>query len=194
MPEYDDPNNPGPRLPDVAIGVVTNRVDPMKLRRVRVRIPGLIEPESGWVWPMTVGGGAARHGAHIVPLVGADVAVFFNQGDPDHPYYIGANYGMPGGVVQTPGKVADRPAEEVPNVAFFETERWLMVMDDNEETASLILEDKRNGNNIEMDGKQEGITVKSRGAIRLDTKGAVEIKAMHVQINGRVVRPSSDPI
>jgi uncharacterized protein involved in type VI secretion and phage assembly len=193
MPAFDD-TEAGPRLPGVAIGVVTNRVDPLKLHRVRVRIPGLLEPESGWVWPLTIGGGSAGRGLHVVPAVGADVAVLFNQGDPDHPYYIGANWGMPGGVVETPGKVADRPPEEAASVGVLETERWRVVFDDNAATASLILEDKNNGNQIELDGTNEGITVKSRAAVRIETLGLVDIRALQVQINGRVVRAGTDPI
>lgn len=193
MPEYDDPEG-GLRLPGVCIGVVTNRIDPMKLGRVKVRIPGLIEPESGWVWPLTIGGGSGGRGLNLVPALGADVAVFFNQGDPDHPYYLGGNWGAPGGAIETPGKVADRPPEEACLVGALETERWLVVFDDNESTASLLIQDKRSGDGIELDAVQRGITIKGTAAVRIETVGLVDIVGCQVQINGRVVRAGSDPI
>ena len=74
-----------PRYTALYIGVVTNRKDPEGLGRVKVRIPGLIEPESDFALPLgTLGGGSDRRGLFAVPEVGAEVGILFNQGDVDH--------------------------------------------------------------------------------------------------------------
>ena len=45
-------------------------------------VPGILEPHSGWAWPLgTCGGGMRDRGFFAVPEVGAEVAVFFNQGE-----------------------------------------------------------------------------------------------------------------
>lgn len=74
------------RLPGMYVGYVTTRDDPEQLGRVRVCIPGVLEPESAWAWPLgTLGGGSRNRGFFAVPEQGAEVAVFFNQGDVDAP-------------------------------------------------------------------------------------------------------------
>ena len=81
------------KLPYMYVGVVTKNDDPEKLGRVKVRIPGLVDPESAWAFPMGApGGGSKRHGFFSPPVVGAEVCVFFHGGDPDHPWFIGVQY------------------------------------------------------------------------------------------------------
>ena len=41
------------RLPGMYVGYVTHRNDPEKLGRVRVCIPGVLEPHSAWAWRPT---------------------------------------------------------------------------------------------------------------------------------------------
>ncbi len=80
----DDIEMQDTRLLGMRIGYVTNRNDPEQLGRVRVCIPGLIEPHSAWAWPLgTCGGGSKDHGFFAVPELGAEIAVFFNQGNID---------------------------------------------------------------------------------------------------------------
>ena len=46
------------RLLGMYVGYVTHRRDPDRLGRVRVCIPGVVEPHSAWAWPLgTAGGG-----------------------------------------------------------------------------------------------------------------------------------------
>lgn len=70
------------RLDGLHVGEVVDREDPEGLGRVRVRIPGLVEPASAWAWPLgTLGGGSDRRGFFCVPEKGAEVGVLFHQGD-----------------------------------------------------------------------------------------------------------------
>ena len=58
------------------MGYVTERNDPEMLGRVKVCVPGFLEPESGWAWPLgTVGGGTKDCGFFAVPPVGAEVGL-----------------------------------------------------------------------------------------------------------------------
>src|SRR5215831_13124728 len=71
-----------PRYTALYIGHVVDRADPEGLGRVRVRIPGLVEPASAWAYPLgTLGGGSDRRGFFCVPEQGAEVGVLFCQGD-----------------------------------------------------------------------------------------------------------------
>ena len=92
----DDLETDDLRLHGVFMGVVTDRRDPEGLGRVRVTVPGLLEPHSAWARPLgTVGGGSKDQGIFAVPEVGAEVAVFFEQGQIDAPLYLCAHCGKP---------------------------------------------------------------------------------------------------
>ena len=91
-----------------------NRADAgfLNLARVRVQIPGLVEPASGWAWPLgTVGGGAANRGLISVPAVGASVAVFFHQGDLAEPFYLCGPWGAPDGETEVPPEADTSPPD-----------------------------------------------------------------------------------
>ncbi|MCP4607052.1 MAG: hypothetical protein GY847_42155, partial [Proteobacteria bacterium] len=85
----------GNRYHGMHLGYVTDREDPEQLGRVRVCVPGLLEPHSAWAWPLgTSGGGSKNRGFFAVPEVGADVAVFFARGNLDRPHYLSAHFGI----------------------------------------------------------------------------------------------------
>ena len=94
------------------VGYVTDRRDPEGLGRVRVCVPGVLEPFSAWAWPLgTSGGGMKDHGFFAVPEEGAEVAIFFNQGDVDAPYYLSAHWGKPDGESEVPEEAQKDPPD-----------------------------------------------------------------------------------
>jgi len=98
MPRQD----PDQRL-GLHIGYVTNREDPDNLGRVKICVPGLLEPESAkWCWPLAVGGGYAQWGTFDPPPVNATVGVLFNQGNIDEPYFLTGPWGSPDEQPDTP--------------------------------------------------------------------------------------------
>ena len=71
----DDIHTHDSRLLGMYVGYVTKRDDEEQLGRVRVCIPGVLEPESAWAWPLgTSGGGSKDQGFFAVPEEGAEVA------------------------------------------------------------------------------------------------------------------------
>lgn len=183
------------RYPGLYMGEVVDREDPEGLGRVRVRVPGLVEPASAWAFPLgTVGGGSDRRGFFSVPEKGAEVGVLFHQGDVDHPYYLCGHWGKPDGQVEVPEPVRGLSKEEAPKVRAFETGRFLLVFDDRADKEALVIKDKTSGDQIEFDAVGMGITIKATSALLLKADGLVSIEGAAVQINGRVILPGEKPI
>ncbi len=184
-----------PRYMGLYIGHVVDRADPEQLGRVRIRIPGLIEPASAWAFPLgTVGGGSDRRGFFAVPEVGAEVGILFHQGDVDHPYYLCGHWGKPGGTTEVPSPARELSNEDVPQVRAFETRRFVLVFDDRAGKEALRIQDKASGDQIEFDGAAMGITVKATSALLLQADGLISIEGTTVVINGRLVLPGGGPI
>ncbi len=184
-----------PRYTALYIGEVVDRDDPEGLGRVRVRIPGLVDPASPWAFPLgTVGGGSDRRGFFSVPEKGAEVGVLFHQGDVDHPFYLCGHWGKPNGKAEVPEPARDLPKEEAPQVRAFETGRFLLVFDDRAGKEAFLIKDKKSGDQIEFDGAAMGITIKATSALLLKADGMVNIEGAAVQINGRLVLPGPKPI
>lgn len=184
-----------PRYTALYIGEVVDREDPEGLGRVRVRIPGLVDPASPWAFPLgTVGGGSDRRGFFSVPEKGAEVGVLFHQGDVDHPFYLCGHWGKPNGQAEVPEPARGLPKEETPQVRAFETKRFLLAFDDREGKEAFLIKDKKSGDQIEFDGVAMGITIKATAGLVLKADGLVNIEGAAVQINGRLVLPGPKPI
>jgi uncharacterized protein involved in type VI secretion and phage assembly len=158
-----------------------------------VRVPGLIKPDSAWARPFTIGGGSGK-GFFFVPDVGSEVAVFFHQGDVDEPHYIAGNWRAPGGNAEVPDPVKQKTAETAYKIKVIETDRWRVVMDDEDSSAALLLLDKRSGNKIEIDGVSRAIAIDATSSISINAVGSVSINALSLTLNGRPVLPSITPI
>lgn len=202
------------RLPFIYDGVVIDDADPDGHGRVRVKVEGVLDEGSDWAWPVgNPGGGKARRGLFVVPEVGSTVAVYFCQGDPSAPRYLGGFWGPEvdgagdaGGVgSELPTRARDVPVPDRKRVQVLETERWAIVIDNREtpkneagepvddptrpadgQDTFLILH-KESGASFEIDGGRRGITISAIAGIRLLTDGLVEIDGSVVQIAGRKV-------
>jgi uncharacterized protein involved in type VI secretion and phage assembly len=184
-----------PRYTGLYIGQVVDHADPERLGRVRVKIPGLVEPASAWAFPLgTVGGGSDRRGFFAVPESGAEVGVLFHQGDIDYPYYLSGHWGKPEGATEIPEPARDLSAADTPHVRAFETARFLLVFDDRAGHEALLIKDKRSGDQIEFDGAAMGITIKATSALILKADGLVSIEGTTLQLNGRLVLAGTKPI
>ncbi len=74
-------------------GVVLNNIDPMQQGRLQVQVPdvaGLIP--ASWAMPcMPIAG--LQNGMVAPPLIGSGVWVEFEQGNPEHPIWVGCFWG-----------------------------------------------------------------------------------------------------
>ena len=78
--------------PGVVVAVVDDVNDPEKTGRVRLRFPWLDDTYvSGWARTVQAGAGKDR-GALVLPEVGDEVLVVFEQGDVRRPYVLGGLY------------------------------------------------------------------------------------------------------
>lgn len=196
----------GKKRAALRIGTVVDNKDPKKLGRVRVKVPGEIEPASDWAFPLgTVGGGVKARGFYWPPDEGSTVGVLFNQGDPDHPWYLGGHWGLPGGVTETPGPVggykgdgdedlSDLDPADAVKVKALETSRYVIFFDEREGKERLVIRDKKSDDQVEFDGVKHGITVKGTTAVRIVCDGTVDVSATTVTIQGRMVVPNGQPI
>lgn len=179
---------PVPHYPGLYIGYVVDRSDPEGLGRVRIRVPGLLEPASAWAWPLgTVGGGSRGRGFYCVPDLGAECGVLFHAGDIDHPYFLAGHWGRPDGEPEVPTPVRGLPPDEAPQLRVFETGRFLLGFDDRNGREALRIEDKVSGDQIVLDGFAMAVTIKATSSLSLQCDGVVSIEGVSVVINGRPV-------
>ena len=179
------------RLPGMYVGYVTDRADPERLGRVRVCIPGVLEPYSAWAWPLgTAGGGFKDRGFFSVPEVGAEVAVFFNQGNVEAPYYLAAHWGKPNGESEVPEEAQKTP----PDNRVFATQTFRIELDESKDSRKLKLTNKKTGDHLIFDAEENTVTLEATTALTLRAVGAISLEATQVTIAGRVVRPIAEPI
>lgn len=171
-------------------GPVIDNKDPMKLGRVRVNVPGVAEPTP---WAMPVGGlgaGGKKRGSWSPPPVGAEVGVFFKQGDPDHPRYMAG----PIGEGEAPDEVDDASVEDATKVPFvFNGERYKIVVDERPGKSRAALEDKLTGDRYEIDGQKLGLYIKATNAVVIEADGAIDFRCASFTVNGRRCAPGTKP-
>ena len=173
------------------VGYVTARNDPEKLGRVRVCIPGLLEPQSSWAWPLgTCGGGKKDCGFFAVPEVGAEVAIFFNQGDIEAPYYISAHWGKPDGESEVPAEAQ----KDEPDNRVIATPTFRIEMDETDSAKKLKISNKKTGDHLLFDAESNTVTLQGTTAITIKATGRISIESPQVFISGRPVKPVGQPI
>jgi uncharacterized protein involved in type VI secretion and phage assembly len=77
-------------------GVVIDNLDPLQLGRLMLQIPDVLgDTPSTWAEPCVplAGPTGPAMGAYLVPPINAGVWVEFEQGDPEHPIWVGCRWG-----------------------------------------------------------------------------------------------------
>jgi hypothetical protein len=75
-------------------GLVVENIDPEQIGRVLVQVPDVLgEIPSSWAMPCVPAAGI-QSGCFIVPPIGSQVWVEFEQGDPDYPIWTGGFWGL----------------------------------------------------------------------------------------------------
>jgi len=183
------------------LGTVTDRNDPLRLGRIRVRVPGINEPESAWALPVGLpGGGRPGYGEHAVPQAGSLVVVWYLGGDPDRAIYLAGPWptfaaAADGTETPVPGAVTGLDQADVPaDVRAVETGKWLLSMDDHAD--SLRLEHKPSGDFLQWNGETRTLTVSLETLVRIQSVGWIDLRATRITVGekSRLVNPVSDPI
>lgn len=186
-------------------GIVTDNVDPLKLGRVKIRVPGVADdPSSDWAFPMgNPGSGVSQRGFFDVPNIGSEVYVMFLQGDVDKPRFWTGHWGLPNGESEIPTQARDALDQEpsdAPNIKVYETNNYVMVFDERDGQERFFVKRKRNiagvddedliGGNalmIELDATNGTLALSAPTSIVLRSLGLIDIDASVIQIAGRKV-------
>jgi hypothetical protein len=152
------------RLPFLYDGEVTNRTDPDGLGRVKIKIEGIVEPETpNWAEPIGVqGGGHANRGTFEPPRIGANVSVMFKHGDPDFPRYMPGPWGAPGGVVDTPTNAAVEDDDR--QNAVTEDEEWRVERDSRDTTTKYLIRHRNSDLAVLIDAENDKVLLVREGA------------------------------
>ncbi|MGH2687832.1 MAG: VgrG-related protein, partial [Actinomycetota bacterium] len=169
-----------------AIAIVTDIRDPEKRGRVKLRFPWLSETyESDWARTVQAWAGN-RYGAAILPEVGDEVLVAFEQGGLDRPFVVGGLYNgkdLPRNgntLVASNGAVATR--ELVTRVGHTLT----FVDDAGKETIRLAT--AKNGCELELGQSGKKVVLRSDGSVEITGGTDVTIKATgNLELSGRSI-------
>ncbi len=79
-------------------GLVIDNIDLEQIGRIMVQVPDVLgETPSSWAMPCVPAAGI-QSGCFIVPPIGSQVWIEFEQGDPDYPIWTGGFWGIVGDV------------------------------------------------------------------------------------------------
>jgi phage baseplate assembly protein gpV len=190
----NDPDNPTPPRLGLYNGVVTSNADPLKIGRVRVRVPGLIV-ESDWAFPLALSRGE-NVGFWQIPKVGADVGVWFLAGDHDRVFYVPGHCIAPRGQSKAPTTIqaADVTPDAAAQISVWETEDHVIVLDGRPGAQGFEVRDKITGDGVSYERASMSLSIKSTVAVKIESSGVVDINALAVTIMGRPVVPGAGPI
>ncbi|MGH3889097.1 MAG: VgrG-related protein [Pseudonocardiaceae bacterium] len=162
----------------VVIGQVSDNRDPNKLGRVRLTFPWLHD-EFVSDWARTVQAGAGKdRGALIVPEVGDEVLVAFEQGSFQRPYVLG---GLHNGV-DTPPKgdveLVDSSTGAIDRRAFVSRTGHALEMLETASGAQGVKIRTGDGKlTLDLDQKKTKITVHSDGTVTVEARNGVTVDA-----------------
>ncbi len=174
----------------MVVGVVTDRADPLRLGRIRARVPGMFDEGTAWAKPLSPGGGIRNNGMFFTPEIGAEVALWFNQGDPDEPYFMAAHWGLPGGTSEVPGEAfpADAGPDAEPDNRVIAVPGFRIEIDATQGQRKLRITNQKTGDNITLDQERNSILIQATTSLHLRAEGEIVLDAPLITIGGRPVK------
>ncbi|MDQ1738354.1 MAG: hypothetical protein QOE53_6, partial [Pseudonocardiales bacterium] len=160
----------------VVIGQVSDAQDPQHQGRVRLSYPWLSDSYvSDWARTVQVGAGKDR-GAMVVPEVGDEVLVIFEQGDIDRPYVLGGLFNG----VDTPkasGVALIDPGSGAVNRRSLISRRGHRVdlLDEDGKTEGVCVSSSDDKLKLVLDATATTVTVHSDGSVTVEGKGGVVV-------------------
>ena len=171
--------SPGrPPVGGLAPALVTDVRDPRDLGRVKVSFPWLSDRyASGWARTVQLGAGADR-GAMILPEVGDEVLVGFEQGDLASPYVLGGLYNGRDLPANSTWDTVDRTSGQVGGRRFVSrTGHRLELVETATADDGVRLATGDGHQHIELDQRGTRVTVHGDGTVRIEGAQGVTVDA-----------------
>lgn len=190
----NDPDDPTPPRLALYDGVVLRNDDPLKIGRVVLRVPGIID-RTDWAFPLAMARGDGA-GFWDVPKVGVDVGVWFLAGDHDRAFYVPGHHRAPGGSGRGPGYIqaADVTPADAPSIKLWETDDHLILLDGRAGRQAFEVRDKLTGDGVAYDRTTMSMEVSATVSVKIKSIGVIDLDALAVTIMGRPVVPGAGPI
>lgn len=164
----------------VVPAIVTNIDDPEQLGRVKIMYPWLdTNLESHWARVVGMGGGDQR-GFLILPEVGDEVLVAFEQSDFNHPYVLG---GLWSSVDKPPIPAVKNGKTQVRELRSREGHIIRLVDDPSDQKIEIV--DAKEGTSIVLSSMDNSLTIKSKGDITIETDANMTLKALAIDIEAQ---------
>jgi hypothetical protein len=192
----DEPDSPH-RDHNLYRGIVTNNVDAAKMGRVRVRVPGIFEPDA--LCECVMPGSPFNQGIFVVPAIGAEVLVGFLQGEYDSPVVLG---GFVPPVVAGSGRAAI-DAAELPKLLTIENAHWRLTLGHADTAVASLSIVRRPApdepedatpTRIVLDMAQGFCLVELPKGIQLKTPGLLSLDGRLTQVRGHPITEGTEPI
>jgi hypothetical protein len=172
------------------LGLVEAVDDPKKQGRVRVTIPGVIEPGK---WALVaMPGSPFSGGLFVVPPLKSQVLVGFLQGDWTQPVVLGG-FAPPAG---TGGFRASLDKADLPDFATLENKDFIIVLGKKGTSAPYIDITSRGEPkvNITLDAETGAVELNGGTAVTIKAGGQVRIDAPVIALGNRPVLQNGEPL
>jgi uncharacterized protein involved in type VI secretion and phage assembly len=166
------------RFYGVVTAVVTNNQDPDQQGKVKIKLPGMTDDETGpWARVAVLMGGANR-GTFFLPEQGDEVLVAFDNGNLKLPYVIG---GLWNGQDTPP----DTNSDGQNNKRFIKSRSGHLIrLDDTQGSEKLEIIDKSGNNSITFDAASNTITITAAQDITISApQGTLTLNATTISIS-----------
>jgi phage baseplate assembly protein gpV len=162
----------GRSIPGVAQAIVTNAKDPLNLCRVKVKFPWLSDTyESDWARTVQLSAGNG-YGSVMMPEVGDEVLVAFEQGDLRRPYLIGGLYNGKDKPPTGDPDLIDASSGKVNRRSFVSrTGHTLSFAEKEGASDGILLSTAGDKYVIELSKKNQKVTINADGSIEIEAKG-----------------------
>ena len=168
------------RLPGAMVGLVTNTDDPENWGRVKVEFPWMADSaESDWARVMGIGAGPDA-GFYVIPEVGDEVLVVFEQGDIRRPFVVG---GLWNGI-DAPPPIAPSGAGERPLARswYSRTGHHITVYDNSDNKIEIVTQ---GGHKIILDDANREVKLTTSGGLVLtlaDSGGKITLEGNEISV------------
>ena len=177
----------------VAVGVVTDNVDPENLKRVKVNFGWLSDKhETDWIRVATLIAGKGR-GSVFTPEIGDEVLVAFGHGDINRPFVIGALWNKEGeppakemsnkdkndikGIKTKSGHeiiISDKQDKE--RIELHTKSGHKIVLDDSKDSEKITISDFTGNNFMVFDSTENKISIESKDKLEIKSS-VIDIEA-----------------